>query len=151
MAAPMPHHETLAQWDQNALRLVEAAVLADAQRWGSDADRTPAQDNTAPEPMLDLAALDFDALEGQEAHGEAPQAPTAAALAGALAQLPPELPPLTEPLDDTALAAWLALYRRGDARVVEAVTVVRQWALSAQADALAAEAAAAHPAAGTPG
>ncbi|MFN7726227.1 MAG: hypothetical protein ACK5QH_14260 [Rubrivivax sp.] len=137
MDTPALDAAKLAQLDQNALRLIEAALRADTQRWEHDDLAAPSPNalaDTVPLPLMDLAALDFSALEGQAEHGEAPQAPSPEALQQALAALPAELSPLSGPLDDAAFAPWLALYQRGDVRVVDAVTLVRQWALSREAD-----------------
>ncbi len=116
------------QLGRNALLLLDAALQADAAQWAAEDSAAPAA-NPADNglPVLDLAAMDLGMLDGLD-DIQPPAAPDAAALQQALQAAPPGLAPLTAPLSDAALAQWLALYRAGDAAVVDIVTLARRLA-----------------------
>lgn len=118
-----------AQLGRNALRLLDAALQADAAQWAAEDSAAPAASPDASAdnglPVLDLAAMDLGMLDGLDAI-QPPAAPDAAALQQALQAVPSGLAPLSAPLSDAALAQWLALYRAGEAAVVELVTLARR-------------------------
>jgi hypothetical protein len=117
-----------AQLGRNALRLLDAALQADAAQWAAEDSAAAAADpGDDGLPVLDLAAMDLGMLDGLDALA-APAAPDGMALRQALQALPPGLAPLTAPLSDSAFAQWLALYRHGDAAVVDLVTLARRLA-----------------------
>jgi len=114
---------------RNALRLLDAALQADAEQWAAEdsAVQAAAGPVDGDLPVLDLAAMDLSMLDGLDGI-PAPAVPDNAALQQALQALPAGLPSMAAPLSDAAFAQWLAMYRQGDMAVVELVTMARRLA-----------------------